>query len=188
MLRTSFIPSAEIRRLRDYTRLRSDLVGERTRYAQRLEKLLEDTLIKLSTVASNILGVSGRAMLEALIAGERDPQALADLACRRMRAKHAALVEALTGCGIVGPARGDIQLAPPYASSSAIRGSPIASRRSTLSCPRWSRRTRRSSATGPRARDREALPRTQGRHTQGAPCVSAGILRRKLRAWIATFA
>lgn len=97
MLRPSFIPPVEIRRLRDYTRLRSDLVGERTRYAQRLEKLLEDALIKLSTVASNILGVSGRAMLEALIAGERDPQLLAELARGRMRAKHAALVEALTG-------------------------------------------------------------------------------------------
>ena len=97
MLRPSFIPPLEIRRLRDYTRLRFDLVGERTRHAQRLEKLLEDALIKLSAVASNILGVSGRAMLEALIAGERDPQTLAQLARGRMRAKHAALVEALTG-------------------------------------------------------------------------------------------
>ncbi|MHB8696248.1 MAG: IS110 family RNA-guided transposase [Solirubrobacteraceae bacterium] len=97
MLRPSFIPPVEIRRLRDYTRLRFDLVGERTRHAQRLEKLLEDALIKLSAVASNILGVSGRAMLEALIAGERDPQTLAELARGRMRAKHAALVEALTG-------------------------------------------------------------------------------------------
>ncbi|MCC6175695.1 MAG: IS110 family transposase [Chloroflexi bacterium] len=97
MLRPSFIPPVEIRRLRDYTRLRSDLVGERTRYAQRLEKLLEDALIKLSTVASNILGVSGRAMLEVLIVGERDPQVLAELARGRMRTKHAALVEALSG-------------------------------------------------------------------------------------------
>jgi transposase len=97
MLRPSFIPPVEIRRLRDYTRLRFDLVGERTRHAQRLEKLLEDALITLSTVASNILGVSGRAMLEALIAGERDPETLAQLARGRMRAKHAALVEALTG-------------------------------------------------------------------------------------------
>jgi transposase len=97
MLRPSFIPPAEIRRLRDYTRLRFDLIGERTRYAQRLEKLLEDALIKLSSVASDILGVSGRAMLEALIAGERDPEALAALARGRLRAKHAALVEALTG-------------------------------------------------------------------------------------------
>jgi transposase len=97
MLRPSFIPPAEIRRLRDYTRLRLDLTEDRSRQAQRLEKLLEDALIKLSTVASDILGVSGRAMLEALIAGERDPQVLAELARGRMRVKRAALVEALTG-------------------------------------------------------------------------------------------
>src|SRR5262245_37305610 len=97
MLRPSFIPPAEIRQLRDYTRLRSDLVGERTRHAQRLEKLLEDALIKLSSVATDILGVSGRAMLEALIAGERDPKVLAELARGRLRVKRAALVEALTG-------------------------------------------------------------------------------------------
>jgi transposase len=97
MLRPSFIPPAEIRRLRDYTRLRVDLVEERSRYKQRLEKLLEDALIKLSSVASDILGVSGRAMLEALIAGERDPALLAGLARGQLRAKQAALVEALTG-------------------------------------------------------------------------------------------
>ena len=65
--------------------------------SQRLEKLLEDALIKLSTVATDIFGKSGRAMLEALIAGERDPEVLADLALGKMRVKHAALVEALTG-------------------------------------------------------------------------------------------
>jgi transposase len=97
MLRPSFVPPAEIRVLRDYTRLRVDLIEDRGRQAQRLEKLLEDALIKLSSVASNILGVSGRAMLEALIAGERDPEVLAGLARGRLRLKHAALVEALTG-------------------------------------------------------------------------------------------
>src|SRR6266511_991045 len=97
MLRPSFGPPAEIRRLRDYTRLRVDLIADRTRQVQRLEKLLEDALIKLSTVASDILGVSARAMLDALIAGERDPEALAELARGRMRGKRAALVEALTG-------------------------------------------------------------------------------------------
>jgi transposase len=97
MLRPSFVPPAEIRQLRDYTRLRSDLIGERTRHVQRMEKLLEDALIKLSSVATNIMGVSGRAMLQALIAGERDPQVLADLAKGRLRVKRAALVEALTG-------------------------------------------------------------------------------------------
>jgi transposase len=97
MLRPSFVPPAEIRRLRDYTRLRSDLTGDRARQVQRLEKLLEDALIKLSTVATDIMGVSGRAMLEALIAGQRDPKVLAELARGRMRGKRAALVAALTG-------------------------------------------------------------------------------------------
>lgn len=97
MLRASFIPPVEIRQLRDYTRLRVDLTGERSRHIQRLEKLLEDALIKLSSVATNMMGVSGRAMIEALIAGERDPQVLADLAKGRLRVKRAALIEALTG-------------------------------------------------------------------------------------------
>lgn len=97
MLRPSFIPPPEIRGLRDYIRLRVDLVEERSRHKRRIEKLLEDALIKVSSVATDILGVSGRAMLEALIAGERDPRTLAALAKGRMRVKHAALIEALTG-------------------------------------------------------------------------------------------
>ena len=97
MLRPSFVPPAQIRRLRDYTRLRADLTADRTRHQQRLEKLLEDALIKLSTVATDIFGVSGRAMLEALIAGQREPKVLAELARGRLRVKHAALVQALTG-------------------------------------------------------------------------------------------
>jgi transposase len=97
MLRPSFVPPAEIRELRDYTRLRTDLTRERTRYWQRLEKLLEDSLIKVSAVASSLDTLSVRDMLEALIAGERDPKALAGLARGRMKAKRAALVEALTG-------------------------------------------------------------------------------------------
>jgi transposase len=97
MLRPSFVPPAEIRELRDYTRLRVDLTRDRTRHAQRLEKLLEDALLKLSTVATDLMGVSGRAMIEALIAGQRDPGTLAELARGRMRVKHAALIEALTG-------------------------------------------------------------------------------------------
>jgi transposase len=97
MLRPSFVPPAEIRQLRDYTRLRSDLTEERSRHKQRVEKLLEDALIKLSTVATDIFGVSGRAMIDALIAGERDPRVLAEMSRGRMRPKHGALVEALTG-------------------------------------------------------------------------------------------
>lgn len=97
MLRPSFVPPAEIRVLRDYTRLRTDLTVERTRHWSRLEKLLEDALIKITTVASRIDGLSVREMIEALIAGERDPRVLAGFARGRMRMKHTALVEALTG-------------------------------------------------------------------------------------------
>jgi transposase len=97
MLRRSFVPPAEIRRLRDYTRMRVDLIQDRSRQVQRLEKLLEDALIKLSSVVSDITGVSARAMIDALIGGERDPRVLAELARGPMRGKRAALVEALTG-------------------------------------------------------------------------------------------
>ena len=97
MLRPSFVPPAEIRQLRDYTRLRTDLTRERTRHYSRLEKLLEDALIKVSAVASKLDTLSVRGMLEALIGGERDPQVLARLARGRMRSKHDRLVQALTG-------------------------------------------------------------------------------------------
>jgi transposase len=97
LLRPSFVPPAPIRQLRDYTRLRIDLIRERARYWQRLEKLLEDALIKVSSVASTMDTLSVRDMLEALIAGERDPRRLANLARGRMKTKRAALVEALTG-------------------------------------------------------------------------------------------
>lgn len=97
LLRPSFVPPKQIRTLRDYTRMRVDLIGERTRYWQRLEKLLEDSLIKMSSVASTLTTASTRDMIEALIAGERNPQVLAELARGKMRAKIPALVEALTG-------------------------------------------------------------------------------------------
>lgn len=97
LLRPSFVPPAPIRRLRDYTRLRADLTHDRSRQVQRLEKLLEDALIKLSAVATDITGVSARAMIEALIAGQRDPKVLAGLARARMKTKHSALVAALDG-------------------------------------------------------------------------------------------
>ena len=93
----SFVPPEAIRHLRDLTRTRTTITRERAREIQRLEKLLEDAGIKLSSVASDISGVSGRLMLDALIAGQRDPAALAELAKRRMRSKIAQLTEALTG-------------------------------------------------------------------------------------------
>jgi len=97
LVRGSFVPPEPIRRLRDLTRTRTAIVRERGREIQRMEKLLEDAGIKLSSVATDINGVSGRAMLEALIAGQRDPAALAEPAKRRLRSKIPALTEALTG-------------------------------------------------------------------------------------------
>ena len=98
LLRASFVPPAEIRALRQYTRQLVHLTQDRARYWQRLEKLLESALCKLASVASALAGVrSCRDMLEAMIAGERDPQALAGLARGPMRKKHADLVRAFTG-------------------------------------------------------------------------------------------
>lgn len=97
LITPSFVPPPPIRELRDLTRYRKTVIEERTREIQRLEKVLEDAGIKLSSVASHTLGVSGRAMIEALIAGERDPQVLAQLAQRRLRKKIPELVEALHG-------------------------------------------------------------------------------------------
>jgi transposase len=97
LVRGSFVPPEPVRQLRDLTRTRTAITRERGREVQRLEKLLEDAGIKLSSVASDIIGVSGRAMLEALIARDRGPAGLADLAKRRMRSKIPELTEALTG-------------------------------------------------------------------------------------------
>jgi len=97
MIRPSFVPPPPIRRLRDLTRYRRDLVEACTAEKQRVEKLLEDAQIKLSVVASDSFGVSGRAMLAALVAGERDPKVLAQLARASMRRKISRLEEAFTG-------------------------------------------------------------------------------------------
>lgn len=97
LLRASFVPPEPVRHLRDLTRTRTAITRERSREVQRLEKLLEDAGIKLSSVATDIMGVSGRAMLQELIEGQRDPIMLADLAKRRLRNKTPELVEALTG-------------------------------------------------------------------------------------------
>jgi transposase len=97
MLRPSFVPPPWQRELRDLCRYRRILIQERTREKQRAEKLLEDTQIKLSSVISDIFGKSGRDMLEALIAGQRNPAVLAELARGSMRGKRSVLQEALTG-------------------------------------------------------------------------------------------
>jgi transposase len=97
MIRPSFVPPPPIRRLRDLTRYRADLVAVRTAEKNRAEKLLEDAQIKMSVVASDIFGVSGRQMMGALISGERDPKVLAQMARGPMRSKLGMLEEAFTG-------------------------------------------------------------------------------------------
>lgn len=97
LVRGSFVPLEQQRQLRDLTRARARLLEDRTREVQRLEKDLEEACIKLSTVASNLQGVSARLMLQALIEGRSDPRAMAEFAHGRMRAKINDLTEALTG-------------------------------------------------------------------------------------------
>jgi len=97
MLRPSFVPPQPIRELRDLTRYRSDQVAVRSAEKSRVEKLLEDAQIKLSVVATDIFGLSGRDMMDALIGGQRDPVVLAELARGRLRAKISVLTEAFTG-------------------------------------------------------------------------------------------
>src|SRR5437016_10944636 len=97
LIRGSFVPPAPIRELRDLTRYRKALIQERTRGANRLHKVLEDSGIKLATVATDILGVSGRAMLQALVSGTTDPDLLADLARGTLRKKLPALRHAPAG-------------------------------------------------------------------------------------------
>jgi transposase len=97
LLRRSFVPPAAQRELRDVVRYRKRLIEDRAREANRVQKVLETANIKLGSVVTDVLGVSARAMLKALIAGDQPPEVLAELAQRRMRRKRAALGEALTG-------------------------------------------------------------------------------------------
>jgi transposase len=97
LLKASFVPPQPIRELRDLTRQRSQLVAERASAANRVQKVLEDANIKLASVATDVLGASGRAMLEAMITGNSDPEQLADLAKQRLRKKIPLLQEALYG-------------------------------------------------------------------------------------------
>jgi transposase len=97
LVRGSFVPPAPIRDLQDLTRARKALSQDRTRAANRLHKVLEDAGIKLASVANDVLSVSGRAMLEALVQGTTDPAVLADLARGKLRAKLPTLRAALVG-------------------------------------------------------------------------------------------
>lgn len=97
LIRSSFVPPAPIQELRDLTRTHKQLTREISQHTLRLQKILEDANVKVASVLSDILGKSGRAMLEAMIAGEADPERLAALAQGAARKKHAQLVEALRG-------------------------------------------------------------------------------------------
>src|SRR4051794_9106905 len=97
LLRPSLVPPRPQQELRELTRQRSQLVDEQGRVAQRIQKVLEDANIKLGSVATDVLGVSGRMMLRSLIAGEADPARLADLAQGKLRKKRPALEQALLG-------------------------------------------------------------------------------------------
>ena len=97
LIRSSFVPPPRIQELRDLTRTRKQLVREISQHTLRIQKTLEDSNIKVASVLSNVLGTSGRAMLGALIAGEDDPERLADLAVGTARKKRADLIEALRG-------------------------------------------------------------------------------------------
>jgi transposase len=97
LIRSSFVPPAPVQELRDLTRTRKQLVGEIARHTLRIQKALEDANLKLTRVVSDLLGTSGRAILRALIAGETDPERLADLTTGRLKASRAQLVEALQG-------------------------------------------------------------------------------------------
>src|SRR3989454_6705517 len=97
LLRGSFVPPEKIQELRDLTRSRKQLVREITRHTQRIQKTLEDANVKLTEVISNILGTSGRAVLNAIVAGETDPGTLVDLTEGRLKAPRETLIDALRG-------------------------------------------------------------------------------------------
>jgi transposase len=98
LIRSSFVPPSEIQELRDLTRSRKQLVLEGARHVQRLQKVLEDANVKLTEILSDVMGKSGRAIIEAMISGESNPEVLADLACgNRLKATREEFVEALRG-------------------------------------------------------------------------------------------
>src|SRR5215210_9275435 len=97
LIRSSFVPPAPVQDLRDLTRTRKQLMGEIARHTLRIQKTLEDANLKLTQVMSDVLGTSGRAILTALVAGETDPERLADLTTGRLKAARADLIDALHG-------------------------------------------------------------------------------------------
>ena len=165
LLRASFVPLEPIRQLRDLTRARTVAVQDRPREAQRLEKFLESSGIKLSDSVSNLMGASSRAMLSALIGGERDPQKLAELVNGVMRKRILELVEALKGrfqdhhafiCAM------DLKRTDSLASGS--RNSPPASTRRWNPCKRHGNSSPPPRGLHPRCRRHHR--RNRGRHVQ----------------------
>jgi transposase len=123
LLRGSFVPPAAIRQLRDLTRYRKRLIQAHTAEVQRIQKTLEDAGIKLDSVAADVIGVSGRAMLAALVARERDPQALAELARGRLRNKLPSCAKRYgAGSGTTTPPAGASGLGAPGAAGGRHRG------------------------------------------------------------------
>jgi transposase len=97
LIRSSFVPPAPIHDLRDLTRTRKQLVREIAQHTLRIQKVLEDANLKLTSVISDVMGMSGRAMIDAIITGEQDPERLADLSQGRLKASRPAVVAALKG-------------------------------------------------------------------------------------------
>ncbi len=122
-LQGSYVPSGEVRRLRDLTRYRTKLVQHQSALSNRIQKLLEQGNIKLASVASDVLDVSGRAMLEAMARGENDPVKLADMAKMQLRRKLDALRLALDGCLLPFPAARDAGRPQPRGGQDRSRGS-----------------------------------------------------------------
>ena len=159
-MRASFVPPKPQRQLRTLTRYRKTQIAERQREANRLHKALEDTGIKLDCVATDILGMSGRAMLDALVAGTTDPHVLADLARGRLRAKIPALREALEGrfeahhALVIGAILAHLD----FLDEQIDRLSAGVGRRGTTSCVRRAGRVRSAGADGVRRHQRVDPP------------------------------
>ena len=148
LIRGSFVPPAPIQELRDLTRTRKQLVGEIARHTQRLQKTLEDANVKLTRVVTDILGVSGRAILTAIIAGETDPERLADCTTGRLKASRADIVTAVHG-RVTSHHRFYMD-ASPMARFDSVYWEQVAVLYSACSCrisscwPRWNQPTRAS--------------------------------------------
>jgi transposase len=156
LVRPSFVPPPEIRRLRDLTRLRKAQINERIRAIQRLEKVLQDAGIKLTSVASQTYSKSARAKLEALLAGVTEPEKLAELAKARMRSKIPQLREALANRS-TSPTTGSW---PRSCLATSTRWRPRSRRWTSASSSRWRRTRAWSSCCARSPASRSAPPRS----------------------------